>query len=96
MERLDLKKVKTSDLDSGLLGTFGTKALDLEEDAAVRPEKRLQARMLAEMISIDQRRAVTSMKAWAKFVRFASQTRAAPFETLAEYIPARVIDAGEL
>lgn len=96
MEKLDLKQKPGSDTHGGLLETFGEKALDREFDADVRPEKRLQAQMLSEMIAIDQQRAVTSMKAWAKFVQLASQTRTAPFETLAEYIPARVIDAGEL
>jgi hypothetical protein len=48
------------------------------------------------MISIDPGRAVTSMKAWAMFVQLASRTRVQPFETMAEYLPSRIIDAGEL
>ncbi|KAJ0114810.1 hypothetical protein J7T55_004551 [Diaporthe amygdali] len=48
------------------------------------------------MISIDKERAIIAMKAWASFVQLASRTRTAPFETLADYVPARVIDSGEL
>lgn len=96
MEKLDLKHLRQSDTGTGLLEAFATKALDGGQDADVRPEKRLQAQMLSEMIAIDHQRAITSMKAWARFVQLASMTRTAPFETLAEYIPARVIDAGEL
>lgn len=96
MEKLDLKNIQHSDMSSGILETFGTKALDSKIASNLRPEKRLQAQILSEMLRIDQQRAVTSMKAWAKFVQLASQTRTAQFETLADYIPARVIDAGEL
>jgi hypothetical protein len=62
----------------------------------MRPEQRLQAQILKRMMSIDPVRAVTSMKAWAMFVQLASRTRIQPFETLAEYLPSRIIDAGEL
>ncbi|KAF5252850.1 hypothetical protein FANTH_2174 [Fusarium anthophilum] len=68
----------------------------LEADARGRPEKRLQAQIFSEMMAIDHRRAITTMKAWASFVQLASRTRMTPFQTLEEYIPARVIDAGEL
>jgi hypothetical protein len=61
-----------------------------------RPEKYLQAQILKRMMAIDPVRAVTSMKAWAMFVQLASRTRVQPFETLAEYLPSRIIDAGEL
>jgi hypothetical protein len=47
-------------------------------------------------MAIDPVRAVVSMKACAKFIQLASQTRLAPFETLEDYLPSRIIDAGEL
>ncbi|KAF5987601.1 dicarboxylate carrier protein [Fusarium bulbicola] len=92
METRELKR-PTKDLDS-FLQPFVTPAL--EADARGRPEKRLQAQIFSEMIAIDHRRAITTIKAWASFVQLASRTRVMPFETLEEYIPARVIDAGEL
>jgi hypothetical protein len=61
-----------------------------------RPEKRLQAQIFKRMTLIDPVRAATSMKAWAMFVQLASRTRVQPFETLAEYLPSRIIDSGEL
>ena len=83
--------------DAQLLDVFSSKsALRSELNAEMRPEKRLQDSMLKRMISIDLVRSITSMKAWAMFVQLASRTRISRFETLAEYIPSRVIDAGEL
>lgn len=96
MEKLDLKNMQHSDTNNSILEAFGDKALDSGAASGLRPEKRLQAQILSEMMRIDQQRAVTTMKAWARFVQLASQTRTTPFETLEEYIPARVIDAGEL
>ncbi|KAF2967118.1 hypothetical protein GQX73_g6441 [Xylaria multiplex] len=80
----------------GILETFGPHALSGDVGPATPPEKRLQAQILLEMIAIDRPRAITSMKAWARFVQLAAETRKLRFETLDEYIPARVIDAGEL
>ncbi|KAK3934317.1 hypothetical protein QBC46DRAFT_462691 [Diplogelasinospora grovesii] len=94
MENLDLKNY--SDASPGIIETFGDSVLDRKVDSSARPEKRLQAKILSEMMSIDPERAVTSMKAWAAFVQLAARTRTFPFETLDDYIPARVIDAGEL
>lgn len=96
MEKLDLENIRNSDMSSGILETFGSNALDNEVTANLRPEKRLQAQILSEMMTIDKQRAIITMRAWAKFVQLASQTRTTQFRTLAEYIPARVIDAGEL
>ncbi|KAL1849159.1 hypothetical protein Daus18300_013364 [Diaporthe australafricana] len=94
MEGLDLKDMP--DVPTGMLDAFGSTVLDEDVKPTMRPEKVLQSRILSEMISIDRQRAITAMKAWASFVQLASRTRTAPFETLAEYVPARVIDAGEL
>ncbi|KAL7929436.1 isoprenoid synthase domain-containing protein [Trichoderma chlorosporum] len=94
MESLDLENVSAASPE--ILETFKKGVLDSKTSSNSRPEKRLQAQILKEMIAIDPQRAITSMKAWARFVQLASQTRASPFRTLAEYVPARVIDAGEL
>ncbi|KAI0399778.1 fusicoccadiene synthase [Xylaria palmicola] len=95
LESFDLKKdFKTE--TTKMLAAFGEGALDRRVNVKSGPEKRLQAQMLSEMMAIDPARAVTAMKAWAKFVQLAARTRSSPFETLEEYIPSRVIDAGEL
>ncbi|KAI1177039.1 fusicoccadiene synthase [Nemania sp. FL0916] len=95
MESFDLKKDFQRETTK-MLDAFGDAALDRTVNAKSGPEKRLQAQMLSEMMALDPARAITSMKAWAKFVQLASRTRSSPFETLEEYVPARVIDAGEL
>lgn len=80
-----------------MLDAFGDeKALDQEATSHDGQEKKLQAQILANMVAIDPPRAITAMKAWSKFVQLASRTRTRPFDTLKEYIPSRVIDAGEL
>lgn len=94
LEKLDLKP-ETRGTDE-FLETFGAGVLDSKLDAKTGPEKRLQAQVLSEMMAIDPKRAVTSMKAWARFVQSASQIKSMPFETLEQYIPMRVVDAGEL
>lgn len=95
MESLDLKHETEG---PGILDTFRAGVLDHEIGGLekCRPEKRLQTKVLAEMMAIDPPRAKTTMKAWATFVQLASRTRMKAFDTLREYIPARVIDAGEL
>jgi hypothetical protein len=83
--------------DAHFLEVFDPKSvLQSDINANTRPEKRLQAAMLKKMRLIDPLRSITSMNAWAVFVQLASRTRFDRFETLADYIPSRVIDAGEL
>ncbi|KAI1498011.1 isoprenoid synthase domain-containing protein [Biscogniauxia marginata] len=94
MEDLDLKN--PSNRTPGLLDTFGDNVLDPTVRPKSRPEKQLQAKVFSEMRAIDSVRAVTSMKAWATFVGLAARTRSQPFRTMEEYIPSRIIDAGEL
>lgn len=49
------------------------------------------------MMAIDPERAQTSMKAWARFIELSSaRERYEPFSTLEEYLPYRIIDAGEM
>jgi hypothetical protein len=111
MENLDLKNVRRGSAQQpcttanqnqfkegrdGMLHVFRDDALNEKVADKVRPEKRLQAQILAEMMAIDRTRAITTMKAWAQFVELASRTRSEPFETLDEYLPSRAIDAGEL
>lgn len=95
MESFDLKK-DFGTQTTKMLDAFGDGILTRKISAKSGPEERLQAQMLSEMMALDPARAVTSMKAWAKFVQLASRTRSMPFETLEEYVPSRVIDAGEL
>ncbi|KAI1292698.1 isoprenoid synthase domain-containing protein [Xylaria venustula] len=94
MEELDLQNLKSN--AHSILDTFSQDALSSEIGPGARPEKRLQAQILSEMMSIDAPRARTTMKAWAKFVQLAAKTRLSNFKTLETYIPARVVDAGEL
>lgn len=94
METLDLKNMP--EVPTGMLDAFGSTVLDEDVKPTMPPEKILQSQIFSEMMSIDRKRAIIAMKAWASFVQLASRTRTAPFETLAEYVPARVIDAGEL
>ncbi|KAL8990517.1 MAG: hypothetical protein Q9177_000848 [Variospora cf. flavescens] len=59
--------------------------------------KRIQSQILSEMAAIDKERALTSMKSWATFVQLAaSRQRSQPFASLKEYLPYRIIDAGEM
>ena len=60
-------------------------------------EKQIQHQILKEMMAIDPERAMTSMKSWETFIKLAaSRPRSIPFATLEEYIPYRIMDAGEL
>lgn len=60
-------------------------------------EKQIQSQIFTEMVAIDPERAVTSMKSWATFVQLAaSRPRSIPFATLEEYLPYRIVDAGEM
>ncbi|KAK7943104.1 terpenoid synthase [Apiospora aurea] len=98
MEEIDLKGNLDGDaVPIPLLETFGAETvLDVTPKAAAQPEKRLQAQILAEMMSIDPTRAIATMEVWGRFVRLASEARARPFGTMKEYVPSRVVDVGEL
>jgi hypothetical protein len=58
--------------------------------------KKLQAQVIAEMAAIDPERASTTEKAWTRFLQLAAHSRSRPLHTLEEYLPCRIIDAGEL
>ncbi|KAK5633631.1 hypothetical protein RRF57_009345 [Xylaria bambusicola] len=94
MEKLDLRDTNGS--PHGILEIFSHDALSREIGPGTRPEKRIQAQILSEMIAIDRPRAMVTMKAWAKFVQLAAETRKSDFRTLEAYLPSRIIDAGEL
>ena len=71
------------------------------QDGCIRSKglgkKHIQAKILDEMIAIDEERALTTMKSWATFVQMvASRDRSVPFETMAEYLPYRTMDVGEM
>jgi len=79
------------------LKVFGEEVLKQDTQKTPRGEKKIQAQILADMASIDRERALTSMKAWADFVQQSSaRSRSKPFNTLEEYLPYRIIDAGEM
>lgn len=53
--------------------------------------------MLLDMMKLDRERAITSMKLWAAFVELASGRQPhIQFASLEEYIPYRILDAGEM
>ncbi|KAI4223587.1 MAG: hypothetical protein LQ349_007401, partial [Xanthoria aureola] len=59
-------------------------------------KKEIQMHILKEMMALDHERALTSTKAWAKFVQLAAgRQNDVAFATLAEYIPYRILDVGE-
>lgn len=88
---------RSNQRNDSLIDMFCEGVMDRETNGHRRPEKLLQAKILAEMMAIDKPRAITAMKAWATFVQLASKTRAQNiFASLREYIPARVVDVGEL
>ena len=59
--------------------------------------KQIQSQILAEMMAIDQGRAITTMKSWQKYIEVvSSRRRSEPFSGLAEFLPYRISDAGEL
>ena len=49
------------------------------------------------MVALDKERALTAMKSWATFIqRSTSRQRSQPLANLEEYLPYRIIDAGEM
>ena len=60
-------------------------------------KKQIQVQILHEMMSIDPQRALTTMKAWAEFIRLAAgRQHGKHFSTLKEYLPYRSIDVGKM
>ena len=60
-------------------------------------KKRIKAQIFTEMVDIDEERASTTMRSWTTFVQLAaSRERTLPFSSLEEYLPYRIIDAGEM
>ena len=59
--------------------------------------QQLQAQILNEMKAIDRPRALTTMSAWAEFLRLAAgRQHGRHFATLEEYIRYRSIDVGKM
>ena len=80
-----------------MLDAFSNGSLDGEVDSESTGEKQIQSQILKKMMAIDPERAITSMKAWATFIQLAAgRPRSVPFATLDEYLPYRIIDAGEM
>lgn len=94
LDLMDLKELPVNFRDAW--ETFDSAGLNEDIKSTMRPEKVLQAKILAEMMSIDKERAITSMKAWITFIQVAARARHASFKTLADYVRVRIIDVGEL
>ncbi|ETS79805.1 hypothetical protein PFICI_07334 [Pestalotiopsis fici W106-1] len=85
---------KNNRAESQMLQTFGAEFdpdSKLKEDA----QKQLQSQIFSKMAAIDLQRATVAMKSWATFIQQAKNIRKESFQTLQEYIPARIIDVGE-
>jgi hypothetical protein len=60
-------------------------------------KKKIQAELLKEMMAIDPKCALVTMKAWAKFVEVgSSRQHDTVFTTLDDYLPYRIMDVGEM
>ncbi|CZT49095.1 related to Fusicoccadiene synthase [Rhynchosporium secalis] len=60
-------------------------------------KKKIQAQLLNEMIAIDPKCALITMKAWAKFVEVgSSRQHHTVFTKLDDYLPYRIMDVGEM
>ncbi|KAI2624117.1 terpenoid synthase [Xylaria nigripes] len=96
MEKLKPKGSMGKEDAHDILQDFGDEVLTNKFDSNTPPATRMQAQFLSEMMEIDAPRAITSFKAWAKFVRQASKIKRDEIKTLKEYMPSRITDAGEL
>ncbi|KAL4747484.1 hypothetical protein BDW72DRAFT_206440 [Aspergillus terricola var. indicus] len=73
------------------------KLLSNEEGSRIHMQAaKLQAQVITEMAAIDPERASTTEKAWTRFLQLAAHSRSRQLRTLKEYLPCRIIDAGEL
>lgn len=79
-----------------MVDSFGCANTRVDSGSIAGQANKLQKKIFSDMMAIDPQRAITSMKAWAKFLQLASRSRAMPGSTLEEYLPSRIIDAGEL
>ncbi|MCJ1462660.1 hypothetical protein MMC07_001263 [Pseudocyphellaria aurata] len=94
METLGDKASYSSHKDG--LDVFGKDLLSDGQNVRTLGVKKLQSQILAEMMAIDSKRAVTTKKAWTTYIHLASsRPRSAPFASLEEYLPYRINDAGE-
>ena len=60
-------------------------------------KKQIQSLIFSEMLSIDPDCAKTTMKAWARFIEVGSaREHEIRFKSMAEYIPYRIRDVGEM
>lgn len=60
-------------------------------------KRRMQSKLLLEMMEIDRDCAIVTMKAWAKFVEVgSSRQHATIFDKLEDYLPYRIMDVGEM
>lgn len=79
-----------------ILRTFESKALEQETPDTRTVYSRLWVQIFQELTAIDAKRGELSMKAWANFIQQSTKTRERTYQTLEEYIPACIVDTGEL
>jgi len=79
--------------EGSLAGTINTNNANTKRVG----KKKIQAQLLNEMIAIDPKCALVTMKAWAKFVEVgSSRQHDTVFTTLDDYLPYRIMDVGEM
>lgn len=60
-------------------------------------KRKMQAKLMLDMVQIDEACAKTTIKVWAKFVEQASgRQHGKDFSTLDEYMEYRVLDVGQM
>lgn len=60
-------------------------------------KKKIQSQIFLEMLAIDRPCAITTMKAWARFIEVgSSRQHNTRFTSLDQYIPYRIMDVGEM
>ncbi|KAK8133241.1 hypothetical protein PG999_001414 [Apiospora kogelbergensis] len=96
----DFQKVEAEndDMMAAFLEAANTERIATRSSEGVKSgKKKIQAQIFLEMLAIDPECAKTTMKAWARFVEVgSSRQHNTRFTSLAEYIPYRIMDVGEM
>ena len=66
-------------------------------EAKYSGKRRVQAQLLLDMVAVDRKRALITMKTWATFLETASgRQHASHFNTLEQYMTYRILDVGQM
>jgi hypothetical protein len=80
-----------------VLDAFREGARNGQIDALNSGKRKMQAKILNTMTSLDRPRALAAMRAWAAFVEHgAGRQHHQQFQTLEEYLPYRTRDVGHM